>query len=286
MALPRQVERCSVSMDMVRHRFTVLLPTLSAIIASVLWISARTQYHVLLSPHAGTPPSIQAVGMQNMPVAVFADPLDRLVQSDVRRWQLLAFLLGVVTLWSYIGWRVDTRNVAPRPTSLLRVALVILGCVLAFFVFVQGVRNLHVGLLYKFAAISWSFLMLRHFGLLLHTPPVVPETTNLSTKRRLPRLTIGIVALCWAVVLVAVFIAPINPSGRPTPSVTKMFAVCCGVLAVATVYAVLAYLVKAWRKIPPSRDKVAYVVWVGFETYLAVSAVASMAYVSMHVGIW
>jgi len=214
-----------------------------------------------------------------MPVAVFAHPLYRLVQSDVRKWQLLALLLGVVALWSYIGWRVDTRNVAPRPNTAWRIFAVILGCVFAFFVFVEGITMFHAGFLYKFGVISWSLLMFRHFALLLRTSPVVPEATNLPTRRHLPRLTLGSVAVCWAVLLVVACLAPVDSSGRPDTRVVHVFAVCLAVLVVATAYTVLVYLVAAWRKIPASEDRSAYVIWVGFETFLAVSAVAAVAYV-------
>src|SRR5262249_21874444 len=64
-----------------------------------------------------TPPSIQAAGMLNMPVAIFAHPLYHLMQGTVRKRELVTLLIGVIALWSYIGWRIDKRTATPRPNS-------------------------------------------------------------------------------------------------------------------------------------------------------------------------
>jgi hypothetical protein len=173
---------------MARHHFSLLLPILFVLITSGLWLSARAQYRAYLCPPAGicppnawtgwtdyTPPSIQAAGMLNIPVAIFAHPLYHLMQGTVKKRELVALLIGVMALWSYIGWRIDTRRATPRPNTTLRTFAVILGCAFALIVLIEAITMFHAGFLYNFIAIGWSVLMFRHFVLLLRTSPAVPE---------------------------------------------------------------------------------------------------------------
>jgi hypothetical protein len=108
-----------------------------------------------------------------MPVAVFAQPLYRLLHDTVRKWELIVLLLGVVVQWSYIGWFLDRGN-APLRARALRFVLAILGCVLGFLVLLESITMFHVGLLYKVAGVFCSFLIFRHFLFLLRISPAEP----------------------------------------------------------------------------------------------------------------
>jgi hypothetical protein len=55
-----------------------------------------------------------------MPIATFGAPLYHLLHERTATSELIALLVGVAILWSYIGWAFDTRNAAPSPKSLLR----------------------------------------------------------------------------------------------------------------------------------------------------------------------
>ncbi len=222
--------------------------------------------------------------MLNIPVSIFAYPLYHLVQGTVTRWELVALLIAVLILWSYIGWRIDTHNAAPRPRTILRIFAVILGCSFAVFVLIEAVTMFHAGILYKIIAVSWSVLMVRHFILLLRTSPAAPETERMSTRRRLPRITLVSVAVSWAVFLVigALALPPLDSVGTPNVAFAHAFAVCGAVLLFVTVYAVLVYLTTAWQKIATVPNRSSYVVWVGFETGLAVAAVAAVVYTVVH----
>jgi len=281
---------------MVRHRFVGLLPVLSVVITSALWLSARAQYRAFLCPPPAacpangspigwsdyTPPSIQAAGMLNIPVAIFARPLYGLVQSDVRKWELFALLLGVVALWSYIGWRVDTGNTAPHPRTALRIFAVILGCIFSFLVLFEAITMFHAGFLYRFVAICWSLLMVRHFILLLRVP-AAPQTERLYSGWHLPRITLGSISMCWAafVVIGALALSPRDSFGRPNAALAHVFAVCGAVLLLATAYAVCVYLVAVWRKMATAPNRPCYVVWAGFDTFLVMVAVAVMIFVAV-----
>jgi hypothetical protein len=219
---------------MSRHRFSLLLPILFVVITSGLWLSARAQYRAYLCPPVSvcpanawtgwtdyTPPSIQAAGMLNIPVAIFAHPLYHLMQSTVRKRELVALLIGVMVLWSYIGWRIDTRSAAPRPNTTLRTFAVIVGCAFALIVLIEAITMFHAGILYRFIAICWSVLMFRHFVLLLWTSPAVPERTGI--RRHLPHINLVSMAVSWAVFLIigAVALPPLDSYGTPNTTLAQ-----------------------------------------------------------------
>lgn len=278
---------------MVRHRFSLLLPAGLAVITAGLWLSARAQYQTYLCAPAGvcppnsqmiwtdyTPPSLQTAGMLNLPVAIFAQPLYQLVQGTVSKSELAALLIGVVVLWTYIGWRIDTRRLAPCPKSTFRVLATIAGCAFGAFLLTETVNMFHVGLLFKFVGVCWSVLICRHFLLVLCTSPVT-EGTVLGP--RLPRINLVSIAISWAVFLViaALALPPLDSHGTPNATLAHVFAVCAGCLLLATSYGVLMYLITAWRKSATVPNRSSYVVWLGFETSLAVIAVAAMLYIVM-----
>jgi hypothetical protein len=220
--------------------------------------------------------------MLNIPVAIFAHPLYHLIQGSVRKRELVALMIGVMALWSYIGWRIDTRRATPRPNSTLRTFAVILGCAFALIVLIEAISMFHAGILYKSVAICWSVLMFRHFVLLLRTSHDVPEKTDIG--RHLPPITLVSVALSWAVFLIigALALPPLDSSGAPNATAAHVVAVCGGCLLLLTAYAVVVYFMTLWRKAAFVPDKSSYVVWICFETGLAVAAVAAMVYLVVH----
>jgi len=219
--------------------------------------------------------------MLNVPVAIFAHPLYHLVQDTVRKSELVLLLIGVAVLWSYIGWHFDTRNPVPNPRTKRRILTAVVGCTFGVVVLIEAITTFHAGVLYRFIAICWSVLMLRHFILLLRTSPAVLGTDKMPTGWRLPRITLVRVALSWIVFLVigALALPPIDSTGAPNAALNHGFAVCGAFLLLLTIYAVVAYFMTAWRKIGMVPNRSSYVVWVGFETGLALSAVAAVLYV-------
>jgi len=171
---------------MLRPRFAVLLPAVSVLVTSALWMLARTQYLRFVCPPAGacppdgwvgwtdyTPFSLRVAGMLNIPVATFGSPLYHLMHERTAKSELIALLAGVAILWSYIGWIVDTRDVAPRPRSLLRSISGALGFLFGIFLLVVTLPMFHVGLLYKAVALIWVFLICRHFASFFRSSPTV-----------------------------------------------------------------------------------------------------------------
>jgi hypothetical protein len=101
--------------------------------------------------------------MLNIPVATFGAPLYHLLQDRTSSSELIALLVGVVVLWSYIGWILDNRNAAPRPKSLLLNIAGAVGFLFGIFLLVATLPIFHVGLIYKAVALVWVFRICRHF---------------------------------------------------------------------------------------------------------------------------
>jgi hypothetical protein len=119
--------------------------------------------------------------MLNVPVAIFADPLYHLSNAPPNKWKLLALLLGVAILWSYIGWIVDSRKVAPSPKILLRRLAGATGFCFGILLLFATVSMHHVGLLYKTVALVWSFLICRHFLPMLRNQTLSPSARSGNT---------------------------------------------------------------------------------------------------------
>ena len=161
---------------MPRRRYAVLLPIVSAIITSGLWLWARSQYLSIICPPNGhcqsngwvgwtdyTPIAMQVAGMLNVPVATFGYPLYHLLSEDTGKWELIALLVGVVAQWSYIGWVLDTRSSASSSKAWLRRVAGTLGLLFGVALLVAMIPMYHVGLLYKVVGVVWSLLICRHF---------------------------------------------------------------------------------------------------------------------------
>ncbi len=105
---------------MVRYRLTTLLPIFVALITSGLWLWSRQQYLSSVHPQVGsdwpvmwtdyTPVPLELAGALKAPVATFAYPLYHLLHADTPTWELLALLLGVAFLWTYVGFVLDTHK--------------------------------------------------------------------------------------------------------------------------------------------------------------------------------
>jgi hypothetical protein len=119
--------------------------------------------------------SLQVAGMLNIPVAVFGTPLYHLLQERTANSELITLLVGVAILWSYIGWTLDTRNVAPRPRSLLRSIAGAVGSLFGIFLLVATLPLFHVGLVYKAVSLVWVLLICRHFMLFFRNSPAAPH---------------------------------------------------------------------------------------------------------------
>jgi hypothetical protein len=157
---------------MARHRFALLLPILSVLITSGLWLWARQQYFAVI--HSGseggwsvmwtdyTPVPLEVAGALNVPVATFAYPLYRLLQ-DRNIWELLVLLFGVAIFWAYIGFVVDSRKTPRKSTRLRRIAGAI-GFLFGVFVLVVTIPMHHVAGIYKGAAVIWSLVICAHFA--------------------------------------------------------------------------------------------------------------------------
>jgi hypothetical protein len=271
-----------------QHRFAIILPILSVVITSGLWLSARAQYLRSVGlPAVGwtdyVPPSLQAAALLNIPVAFFAQPLYRLVHDTVSKWELVALLLGAVVLWSYVGWRIDSGNSASHSKTALHMFAAVVGCLFAVVILIQTITMFHVGLLYKTIAVFWSLLMFRHFLLLLHTPPAMSKPESLPRRRWLPRISVNSMAGLWAVALIlgGLALSPRDSSGAPNVTIAHVFAVCYALLLLATAYGVLVHLMIGWRRMSTAVDRRSYVVWLGCDTFLVVAGVAAVGYVAV-----
>jgi hypothetical protein len=161
---------------MARRRLVVLLPGLSVIITSGLWFWARAQYLGVICPPTGicrdhgwigwtdyTPIPILVAGMLNAPVAIFCQPLYRLLGEDTKKWELIALLVGVAAQWSYIGWVVDTRRSARSSETLPHRIAGTAGCLFGVWLLIATISMYHIGLFYKAVVVLWSLLIWRHF---------------------------------------------------------------------------------------------------------------------------
>lgn len=132
---------------MTRPRMALVLPLCVGAITIALFVWARMQYIAFIHPPTGewtfwtdyTPFPLQLAGMLNVPVALFAQPLYRLVHEGTSRSLLILLLCAVVIQWTYIGLVIDSRRKGESPRSLRRA---IVGTVGVAFGFIVALRNL------------------------------------------------------------------------------------------------------------------------------------------------
>jgi hypothetical protein len=166
----------------------MLLPGVSVIIVSALWLWARAQYLSIVCPPHGvcqpngwvgwtdyTPAPLLVAGMLNVPAATFGYPLYHLLHDGTSKWELTALLVGVAAQWSYIGWVVDTRNSAPSSKTLLRRIAGTAGFLFGVALLLATIPMYHVGFLYKAVGLVWSVLICRHFLNFFRNSPATPR---------------------------------------------------------------------------------------------------------------
>jgi hypothetical protein len=167
---------------MARQRLALLLPILSVLITSGLWLWAQQQYLAAVHPGSTsgwsvwtdyTPVPLEVAGAINVPVATFAYPLYHLLQGT--KIEILAFLVGVTILWAYIGFVVDTRK-TPRKATRLRSIAGAIGFIFGIFVLVVTIPMHHVAGIYKGAAVIWSLVICAHFAHMFRYWHSVPES--------------------------------------------------------------------------------------------------------------
>jgi hypothetical protein len=113
--------------------------------------------------------------MLNIPIAIFGAPLYHLLQESTTNSELIALLVGIAVLWSYIGYALDARNAAPCPKSLLRNIAGAVGFLFGLFLLVATLPMFHVGLIYKGVTLMWVLLIWRHFLLFFRNSPAAPQ---------------------------------------------------------------------------------------------------------------
>ncbi len=165
---------------MVRYRLTTLLPIFVALITSGLWLWSRQQYLSSVHPQVGsdwpvmwtdyTPVPLELAGALNAPVATFAYPLYHLLHADTPTWELLALLLGVAFLWTYVGFVLDTHNRAGNRIRLNRIVGAI-GILFGVFLLVVTIPMHHVAAIYKSGGVVWSIAIWIHFAAAFRRAP-------------------------------------------------------------------------------------------------------------------
>lgn len=80
---------------------------------------------------------------------------------------------------------------------------------------------------------------------------------------------------CWTVLLLAAafVLPPLDSHVKPYPVLEGVFLAVTGLLLLATAHSVVAYFWDAWQRLRTAPNKLAFAVWLGFETSVAVAAV-------------
>ena len=91
---------------------------------------------------------------------------------------------------------------------------------------------------------------------------------------------IGLVTVGWFIglILAALFIPPPDFGARHGSAFVKVLLGVLGIWFLYTAIAVPLYFYRAWRRLPTIPDKGAYATWLGFETLVVVSLLATMVY--------
>jgi hypothetical protein len=92
----------------------------------------------------------------------------------------------------------------------------------------------------------------------------------------LSRLTLGKIALAWAVLLlIAALVLPqLGPHAQAHPTVKASVAIQFTVLAIGTAIALITYFNRALRRTAGVPNRTAYVIWMSLESIAAVGVVA------------
>lgn len=149
-----------------KYQAVWILPTIIGLTTTFLWLWSVTQHRAQMRSAFWTdetPIPLELAGGLNAPIATFASPMYGLLYSYTSNTKLLELLLGVILLWSYVGWVWDQRE--RRKTITVRSRVVaILGILFGIFIICMSVPMYHVGIFYKVAACLWALSICRHFS--------------------------------------------------------------------------------------------------------------------------
>jgi hypothetical protein len=99
----------------------------------------------------------------------------------------------------------------------------------------------------------------------------------------LPRLTLGKIALAWAVLLwtAALVLPQLGPQAQAHPIVKSVVAVLFSLLLIGTPVALIRYFNRAWRRVDAVPNRVAYVTWLSLETIAGAGLVGMLGYAAI-----
>ena len=97
---------------------------------------------------------------------------------------------------------------------------------------------------------------------------------------KVPKLSIGKVAIGWAVLLVGAALAlpPIDSHAPVHPVLMGVIVTCCAALIVATPIALTTYFNRSWRRVGTVPNRAAYVTWLTLESIAALGVLAMLMY--------
>lgn len=95
-----------------------------------------------------------------------------------------------------------------------------------------------------------------------------------------PKLSIGKVAIGWAVLLVGAALAlpPMDSHAPVSPVLTGVIVTCCVALILATLIAVTTYFNRSWRRLGTVPNRAAYVTWLALESIATLGVLAMLMY--------
>lgn len=155
-----------------KSRLVWILPVTLGAITLFLWFWSLAEYRALMhstSVDGFTPmwtdytpfPLILAGGL-NAPIATFASPMYALLPSDESNVKRVLLFVGVILLWSYVGWTWDQPRRGRIVATKSRV-VAIFGVLFGIFIVYVSIPMYHVGIFYKAVACLWALSICRHF---------------------------------------------------------------------------------------------------------------------------
>ena len=149
-----------------KSRWVWILPSIFGLATMLLWFWSvnqhRAQMRSVLWTDDTTIPLIVA-GALNAPIATFAYPMHELFYPSTSNLKLLVLFLGVIALWSYVGWVWDRRR-GCRSVGVKSRVVATLGILFGIFMVCVSIPMYHVGIIYKVVACLWAISICRHFS--------------------------------------------------------------------------------------------------------------------------
>lgn len=99
----------------------------------------------------------------------------------------------------------------------------------------------------------------------------------------LSRVTLGKVALAWAVLLwwAGLALPNLDSHAHAHPAVEAIVLIFFALLVIGTPIALGAYFNRAWRQVPTVSNRTAYVVWLSLETIAGAGLLVILAYITL-----